>query len=274
MDGVDLSPWNFREVFTCTEVAFLIAGCDPYESVENRKIKMAHERIISSFMNTVYSFVLIYERANEIGYFEPIEVRNFIFPVHSDHLFPGFSTKDMQMHVHPIEASAHLCGSPRNLLNLLGVQGFMDDGERLNAFRNFCKKIVLERYEVVRWLNSENLQSVYQFNLRDEQLILNHSVAQMPSELAWFIKKPGRMQGYAMALLRALEHFQEISPQKPPTGRMVLEYWRGTIKLHPEIENCLPDEVSYYDSKGNAKYADLKTLGKTILRYTSEIEEG
>lgn len=272
MVDVDLSPWDFREVFTCTEVAFLIAGCDPSESDENRKIKMIHEKIVRSFMNTVYSFVSIYERANEIGYFEPLEIRNFIFPVHSDHLFPGFSTKNMQMHMHPIEACAHLNGSPRSLLNLLGVKGFMGDVERLNAFRDFCKRIVLERYEVVRWLKSENLQSIYQFNLMDEQLLPNYSVTRGPGELVWSIKKPGRIQGYAMALLRALDYFQEVSPQKPPTGRMVLEYWRETLKLHPEIESCLADEVSYYDSEGNTKHADLNSLSKTILRYTSDRE--
>lgn len=269
MSDVDLSHWDFREAFTCTEAAFLMAGCDPGESIENRKIKFIHERIVRSFINTVYSFISIYERANEIGYFESIEIKDFIFPMHSDYIFPGFSTKDMQMHMHPIEASAHLHGSPRSLLDMMGVKGFMGDVERLNAFRDFCKRIILERYEVVRWLKSENLQSIYQFDLTSERMLSNHSVDRVPGELAWSIKKPGRIQGYAMALLRALEYFQEVSPQKPPTGRMVLEYWRENLNVHPEIESCLPDEVRYYDSEGNAKHADLNSLSRTILRYTT-----
>ncbi len=90
---------------------------------------------------------------------------------------------------------------------------------------------------------------------------------------AWSIQRPRRIQGYALPLIRALKHFNEMGLRTRPTARDVLEYFRERVRSEPEawpeIAQVHVHELAYYDSRGDVVTADLDALRKAIERYTS-----
>lgn len=90
---------------------------------------------------------------------------------------------------------------------------------------------------------------------------------------AWSIQRPRRIQGYALPLIRALEHFNEIGLRTRPTARDVLEYFRERVRSEPEawpeIAQVHVHELAFYDSRGDVATADLEALRKAIGRFTS-----
>ena len=89
---------------------------------------------------------------------------------------------------------------------------------------------------------------------------------QEPTAKTWRIHQLKRIQGYAPALLRVLPHFQRKDPYRPPTARNVLEYWRATVKEHPEIAQVNQDDMAFYDGNGDIKTASLESIRGTIGR--------
>ncbi len=91
-------------------------------------------------------------------------------------------------------------------------------------------------------------------------------------EIGWSIHPPKRIQGYALSLIRALEHFNQIGLRTRPTARNVLEYFRERVRSEPnawpEIAQVHVHELAFYDSRGNVATADLEALRKAIDRYT------
>ncbi|OAD81618.1 hypothetical protein ATN89_23910 [Comamonas thiooxydans] len=89
----------------------------------------------------------------------------------------------------------------------------------------------------------------------------------------WSIQRPKRIQGYALPLIRALEHFNEIGLRTRPTARDVLEYFRERVRSEPEawpeIAQVHVHELAFYDSRGDVATADLEALRKAIGRFTS-----
>ncbi|MDH1255204.1 hypothetical protein N5C67_21370 [Comamonas thiooxydans] len=89
----------------------------------------------------------------------------------------------------------------------------------------------------------------------------------------WSIQRPRRIQGYALPLIRALEHFNEIGLRTRPTARDVLEYFRERVRSEPEawpeIAQVHVPELAFYDSRGDVATADLEALRKAIGRFTS-----
>lgn len=89
----------------------------------------------------------------------------------------------------------------------------------------------------------------------------------------WSIQRPKRIQGYALPLIRALEHFNEIGMRTRPTARDVLEYFRERVRSEPEawpeIAQVHVHELAFYDSRGDVATADLEALRKAIGRFTS-----
>lgn len=89
----------------------------------------------------------------------------------------------------------------------------------------------------------------------------------------WSIQRPRRIQGYALPLIRALEHFNEIGLRTRPTARDVLEYFRERVRSEPEawpeIAQVHVHELAFYDSRGDVATADLEALRKAIGRFTS-----
>ena len=89
----------------------------------------------------------------------------------------------------------------------------------------------------------------------------------------WSIQRPRRIQGYALPLIRALKHFNEIGLRTRPTARDVLEYFRERVRSEPEawpeIAQVHVHELAFYDSRGDVATADLEALRKAIGRFTS-----
>ena len=91
-------------------------------------------------------------------------------------------------------------------------------------------------------------------------------------EIGWSIHPPKRIQGYALSLIRALQHFNQVGLDTRPTARNVLEYFRESVRREPnswpEIAQVHVHELAFYDSRGNVATADLEALRKAIDRYT------
>lgn len=88
----------------------------------------------------------------------------------------------------------------------------------------------------------------------------------------WRVHPPDRIQGYANALIKALEHFEQERFPKRPTARRVLEFLRERVRSDPwawpEIAQVHAHELAFYDSRGDVATADLDALRKAIDRYT------
>ena len=83
---------------------------------------------------------------------------------------------------------------------------------------------------------------------------------------AWTVNKSQRERGYNVPLHRLLAAANKEGKPRP-TARDVVEAWR--INRPAEIEKVLNDGIDYYDTKGNAKPADLEAIRKAIKRMTS-----
>lgn len=83
---------------------------------------------------------------------------------------------------------------------------------------------------------------------------------------AWQVYKPQRFNGYTVPLHRLLSEANRADKPRP-TARDVLEAWRTNPPA--EIAKVLTDSFDYYDSKGDTKPANLKTLQQRIKRMTS-----
>lgn len=89
-----------------------------------------------------------------------------------------------------------------------------------------------------------------------------NEIAKAPN---WSLRKPQRMQGYAVPLYDLLRK-AHAEGQPRPTARGVLERWRENVP--PEIDKVLTDSLDYYDAKGNTKPASLDAIRKAIDRMT------
>lgn len=88
----------------------------------------------------------------------------------------------------------------------------------------------------------------------------------------WHIRPQKHMYGYAQALLRALQHFQQINAHRLPTARMVLEFLRENVEKNPQawpdIYQVKADDLAFYDSRGDVALVSMEGIRKAIGRYT------
>jgi hypothetical protein len=82
----------------------------------------------------------------------------------------------------------------------------------------------------------------------------------------WMLQEPQRHQGYSWPLYQVLKE-AHAAGQPRPKARDVLEAFKE--RKPPEIVQVNHDGISYYDSKGNAKAADLAAISEAIRRMTS-----
>jgi hypothetical protein len=119
-------------------------------------------------------------------------------------------------------------------------------------------------------LHAESRQAADQANRasqpgKDEPRELQPPVGVAP-EPNWMLQEPQRHQGYSWPLYQVLKE-AHAAGQPRPKARDVLEAFKE--RKPPEIVQVNHDGISYYDSKGNAKAADLAAISEAIRRMTS-----
>lgn len=82
---------------------------------------------------------------------------------------------------------------------------------------------------------------------------------------AWTLRQPQRFRGYNAPLYRLLKA-AHAAGQPCPKARDVLEAWHDAPPV--EVFKVLPDELHYYDAKGNAATAPIAAVQKAIKRLT------
>lgn len=89
---------------------------------------------------------------------------------------------------------------------------------------------------------------------------------QAPAGSVWPLQEPMRYQGYARPLYLVLKA-AHAAGKSCPKPRDVLDAFRDTRP--PELINVQHDGITYYDSKGNSKAADLAAISEAIRRMTT-----
>jgi hypothetical protein len=82
-----------------------------------------------------------------------------------------------------------------------------------------------------------------------------------PTKVGWNLNKPIRFPGYRKPLYDYLKK-QHTAGKPCPTAREVLDAWKEN--LPSEVPEVVSDGLKYFDSKGNTKAADLKSIQQAI----------
>lgn len=143
---------------------------------------------------------------------------------------------------------------------------FIEDQESISIHTNEHVSIFIE--------NNQNLFAEDEDGISEPDQARNEEQPELGESFQpWSIRHPKRIQGYALPLIRALEHFNEIGLRTRPTARDVLEYFRERVRSEPnawpEIAQVHVHELAFYDSRGDVATADLEALRKAIGRFTS-----
>ncbi|TYK73424.1 hypothetical protein FSY59_02050 [Comamonas sp. Z3] len=143
---------------------------------------------------------------------------------------------------------------------------FIEDQESISIHTNEHVSVFIE--------NNQNLFAEDEDGISEPDQARNEEQPGLGESFQpWSIRHPKRIQGYALPLIRALEHFNEIGLRTRPTARDVLEYFRDRVRSEPnawpEIAQVHVHELAFYDSRGDVATADLEALRKAIGRFTS-----
>lgn len=226
MSDANLSHWDFSEDFSGFEVAALILGVDPHSmnEAEDKRINLVFSRISKDYTNIILS--IAEKHANgEVFEADLSAYEKSIAGIALHVIFPGLYSGDLQL--------SELSQKERDIFNkqtseILKEMGITAKFNSISFYRekieNHVKVTRFNRSAIVHWLRTNNLRSVYEFDLAGRFPSTGISASQSNSHWPWGAHSTKLLEHLEAAAKHFWVNHDPGDPSTAPTNSQVIEW--------------------------------------------------